>query len=261
MLPWWRAADGPATNQTWPVTRANAVGAGPALRRTAVTAGFAESSRLIDPSKPAYPYGAIARRDTRWRATDLLHGCHSVGGRVDARHGSIAGVRDPDGTAANGQRDRPRTDRNRRRQRHARGRVEVDHQAAVLGGHPDAVLPNDQRDRRRPDADRLARVAARRVEPDDRPVAGVGNPDRITAGGYRGGAFPTVMVWTTRLVAALMRETVRSPLLATQIEPLAPAMPVGALPTSMVSTTARVWGSIRETVPSPVLVTHTASSA
>src|SRR5688572_10928154 len=64
------------------------------------------------------------------------------------------------------------------------------------------------------------------------------------------GPLPTLIVWTTRLVAALMRETDLASLLATQTAPKPTARPVGPSPTSTVCTTVRVRVSIRDTVPS-----------
>jgi hypothetical protein len=66
------------------------------------------------------------------------------------------------------------------------------------------------------------------------------------------------MVATTLFVRGSMRETVPSPLFATQTLPAPYAIPTGARPTVMAVATGPVSQAMRETVSLAVLVTHTA---
>ena len=119
------------------------------------------------------------------------------------------------------------------------------------GGDRDALGPGT-------DGYRAAGLAGGRVDPLDRAVLAVGDPDGVRADrdAVRAPAdLDTVFV--TLPVAGSIRSTVSSPSLATHT-PLGPlAMATGRLPTGIVCTTRSAAALIRDTVPSPLLATHT----
>ena len=116
------------------------------------------------------------------------------------------------------------------------------------------------RDARRPGTDghRAARLAGGRVDPLDRAVLAVGDPDGAGPGRDAVRAPADLEpLFVTSPVAGSIRSTVSSPSLATHT-PLGPlAMATGRLPTWIVSTALLAAVLIRDTVPSPLLVTHT----
>ena len=187
---------------------------------------------------------------------------HAAAAAVDPGDLAVGGCH-PDRGRVDGQRGRTRVEPDRRREGGAGERIVVADRGAVLAGHPQAVRVGGERDRLGGHADRLAdgcptrHRCGRSCCRSRWPPTARRRPRRWRSGRCR----PR---WSGRRARSpmLIRDTVRSPLLATQTEPSVTAMPLGDRPTSMMRTaTERLARSICETVSAPVLVTQARAPA
>ncbi len=142
----------------------------------------------------------------------------------------------------------------------AGGRVDPGNGAVFTIRHPDGVRPDRDGVWPPADLDRFRHRAGRGVDLVHGVVAFVGYPHATWPAGDGDRDVADRVVCTTGLDAALIRDTVPSPLLATHTFSPVTATALGAEPTGICWTTAWVAGLIRDSLPSVLSTAQTEPS-